>query len=90
MQVNIAIMWAFIKLRKVLESNRELARRFGELETRVDQHDEKISEIIEAIRRSSLRLPGTRRNRLPRSRNLLHAVPCAEEVAGRFTQSFLP
>ena len=49
-QVNIAIMCAFVKLREALETNRELARKFAELEARVGKHDEEISAIIEAIR----------------------------------------
>src|SRR5579884_448262 len=49
-RVNIAIMRAFIKLREAIEANRELARKFDELETRVDGHDRQIAEIIEAIR----------------------------------------
>jgi predicted DNA-binding transcriptional regulator YafY len=49
-QVNIAIMRTFIKLRRALETDRELARKFAELEARVGGHDEKIAEIIEAIR----------------------------------------
>jgi ORF6N domain len=49
-KVNIAIMRAFVKLRETLESNRELARQFGELERRVGKHDEEIAAIIDAIR----------------------------------------
>ncbi|HET9418844.1 MAG TPA: ORF6N domain-containing protein [Chthoniobacterales bacterium] len=49
-KVNIAIMRAFVKLREALETNRELAKRFAELETRIGKHDEEISAIIEAIR----------------------------------------
>jgi len=49
-QVNIAIMRAFVKLRETLETNRELARKFAELEARVGKHDEEIGAIIEAIR----------------------------------------
>jgi hypothetical protein len=49
-QVNIAIMRAFVKLRKTLETNRELAQKFAELEARVGKHDEEIGAIIEAIR----------------------------------------
>lgn len=48
--VNIAIMRAFVKLRETLETNRELARKFAELEARVGKHGEKIDAIIEAIR----------------------------------------
>jgi len=49
-KVNIAIMRAFVKLRETLETNRELARKFGELEGRVGKHDQEISAIIDAIR----------------------------------------
>jgi hypothetical protein len=48
--VNIAIMRAFVKLRAALESNRELAKRFADLETRIGKHDEEIAAIIDAIR----------------------------------------
>ena len=49
-KVNIAIMRAFVKLRQTLETNRELARKFAELEKRVGKHDQKIDAILEAIR----------------------------------------
>lgn len=49
-KVNIAIMRAFVKLRQTLETNRELARRFEELEKRVGEHDHEIAAILEAIR----------------------------------------
>lgn len=49
-KVNIAIMRAFVKLREMLDTNRELARRLAELEKRVGKHDEKIDAILEAIR----------------------------------------
>jgi hypothetical protein len=49
-KVNIAIMRAFVKLREALETNRELARKFADLEKRVGKHDKEITAIIEAIR----------------------------------------
>jgi hypothetical protein len=49
-KVNIAIMRAFVKLRETLETNRQLARKFEELQRRVGKHDEEIAAIIEAIR----------------------------------------
>jgi ORF6N domain len=48
--VNIAIMRAFVKIRGMLETNRELARKFAELERRVGKPDEEIGAILEAIR----------------------------------------
>jgi hypothetical protein len=50
-KVNITIMRAFVKLRWALETNREVAGKFSELERRVDKHDEEIGAILEAIRR---------------------------------------
>jgi len=49
-RVNIAIMRAFVKLRQMLETNSELARKFSELERRVGKHDRDIAAILEAIR----------------------------------------
>jgi hypothetical protein len=49
-KVNIAIMRAFVKLREALDTNRELAKKFVELECRVGKHDEEIAAILEAIR----------------------------------------
>jgi hypothetical protein len=49
-KVNIAIMRAFVKLRETLETNRELARKFAELEKHVGKHDDEIAAIIDAIR----------------------------------------
>jgi hypothetical protein len=49
-RVNIAIMRAFVKLRQMLETNRELARKFSELERRLGKHDQEIAAILEAIR----------------------------------------
>ena len=49
-KMNIAIMRAFVQLRRALETNRELARKFSELERRIDKHDTEIDAILEAIR----------------------------------------
>jgi ORF6N domain len=52
--VNIEIMRAFVKLRELLVSNKELARRFAQLETRLDkkltEQDRAIGAILSAIR----------------------------------------
>lgn len=49
-KVNIEIMRAFVRLRQLISSNRELAQKLDELDRRVSKHDAAISEIIEAIR----------------------------------------
>jgi hypothetical protein len=49
-QVNIAIMRAFVKLRRILSTNKELAQKLKELEQRIEKHDTEIHAIFEAIR----------------------------------------
>jgi hypothetical protein len=60
-KLNIDIMRAFVRLRHTLETNRELARKFSELEQRVGKHDEEIGAIIEAIRQLMAPLEKPRR-----------------------------
>ena len=48
-EVNIAIMRAFVQLRKMIASNKKLARKLKELEARVGEHDDQIQVIFEAI-----------------------------------------
>jgi hypothetical protein len=49
-QVNIAIMRAFVQMRELAASNLELAGKFAELERRVGKHDEAIRTLFDAIR----------------------------------------
>jgi uncharacterized membrane protein len=49
-QVNIAIMRAFVKLRQILSANKELAAKLKELEQRIENQDTEIHAIFEAIR----------------------------------------
>ncbi len=49
-QVNIAIMRAFVQLRGFLDIHKELARSIEELEQVVSVHDEKIQLIFSAIK----------------------------------------
>jgi uncharacterized membrane-anchored protein YjiN (DUF445 family) len=49
-QVNIAIMRAFVKLRDLLATHKELAQRLEELEGKFQRHDSQIREVFEAIR----------------------------------------
>lgn len=52
--MSVYVVRAFVHLRELLSSNRELARRFAELEARLDkrltQHDQAIAAILSAIR----------------------------------------
>jgi phage regulator Rha-like protein len=56
-QVNIAIMRAFVKLRETLSTNKELALKLKQLEMKTREHDEEIQAIFEAIRRLTERPP---------------------------------
>ena len=46
-QVNIAIMRTFVQLRRLMDSNRDLARRINALEAR---YDEQFSAVFDAIK----------------------------------------
>jgi len=47
--VNIAIMRAFVNLRKILNSNQKVSEKLKELEAKISVHDEEISRLFEAI-----------------------------------------
>ena len=48
-RVNIAIMRAFVKLREIFTTHKELAHQLSELEKRFERHDDDIAEIFKAI-----------------------------------------
>ena len=48
-QVNIAIMRVFVKLREIFSTHKELAHKLNELEGKVEKHDADIAAIFEAI-----------------------------------------
>lgn len=49
-QMTIYVVRAFVQLRALLASNRQLAEKFAELERKVCSHDEAIVGILKAIR----------------------------------------
>ena len=48
--VNIAIMRAFVKLRQILSTHKELTHKLEELERKTEKHDVEIQSIFETIR----------------------------------------
>jgi len=60
-QVNIAIMRAFVQMRELALSNRELARKIDELERKHARHDQQFTVVFDAIRQ--LMAPGERKGR---------------------------
>ncbi len=63
-QVNIAIMRAFVKLRHMLAANKELLNRLNELEHKIERHDTDIETIFEAIRQLMMPPPEKPKRRI--------------------------
>ena len=49
-EINIQIMRAFVRLREMIVSNKELARKLDALERKLASHDVHIQSLFEAIR----------------------------------------
>jgi hypothetical protein len=49
-QASVRVVRAFVRLREMLASNRELAQRLDELERKFEGHDAAIGNLFEAIR----------------------------------------
>lgn len=49
-EVSAYVVRAFVKLREMLRTHKELAQRLSELEKRIEVHDEEIVALFEAIR----------------------------------------
>ncbi len=49
-QMSIAIMRAFVRLRELISAHKELAQKLAELERKIQKHDTQIQSIFEAIR----------------------------------------
>ncbi len=49
-EVNIAIMRAFVRLREIMSTHKDLARKLDELERKLGEHDKKFTIVFEAIR----------------------------------------
>ena len=47
--VNVAIMRAFVRLREALSLHKELAHKLADLERKIENHDENIRSLFEAI-----------------------------------------
>ena len=64
--VNIEIMRAFVRMRELLTSNKELAQRIDELEASIEKklatHDQAIAAILSAIRQLMNPPPSKRRS----------------------------
>ena len=49
-RASLQVVRAFVRLREILATNKELAGKLSELDRRVSGHDEHIRRLVEAIR----------------------------------------
>jgi hypothetical protein len=49
-QVNIAIIRVFVRIRQILSTHRKLAQKLAQLEQKTEKHDTEITAIFDAIR----------------------------------------
>ena len=49
--MSVFVVRAFVRLREVLATHRELAVKLAELEQRLDTHDRAISQLFDTIKR---------------------------------------
>ena len=63
-EVNIAIMRAFVKLRDILTTHKDLARKLEDIERRLGQHDDHFRAVFEAIRQLMAPSPAKPKGRI--------------------------
>ena len=56
-EVNIAIMRAFVRLREIMTTHKDLARKLDDLEKKLGEHDKNFQIVFEAIRQLMLPPP---------------------------------
>lgn len=49
-EISVFVVRAFVRLREMLATNRQIAAKISELEQRLESHDETILDLIEALR----------------------------------------
>jgi phage regulator Rha-like protein len=49
-EVSVIVVRAFVRLRTILSTNKELAHKLNELERKIESHDETIQSLFDAIR----------------------------------------
>jgi hypothetical protein len=60
-QVNVAVIRAFVNLRRLIATNETLARKLAELERRLEGHDKSIKSLFDAIRELMVPPPKSKR-----------------------------
>ncbi len=62
-ETSVLVVRAFVRLREMVTTHRELAKKLAELEQRFEDHDKKIQTIFEAIRQL-MTPPGKQRKKI--------------------------
>jgi hypothetical protein len=62
-EVNIAIMRAFVRLRAILATHKDLAAKLEKMEKKLGEHDRHFQVVFEAIRQLTARPPAPAKNR---------------------------
>ena len=60
-KISINIIKAFVKLRELLSTHKELANKLNQMERKIEKHDEEIHMIFEAIRQLMIPLETPRK-----------------------------
>jgi len=60
-EVNIAIMRAFVKLRQMLESNEQLNRKFVAVIRKLGEHDKYFTVVFDELKKLTAQPPSSRR-----------------------------
>jgi len=63
-EVNIAIMRAFVRLRTIVSAHKELAEKLRELERKIGRHDKEIIAIFEVIKQLAEPLTERKKRRI--------------------------
>ena len=63
-EVNIAIVRAFVRLREILSTHKDLARKFDALERKLAEHDDKFTVVFDAIRKMMEPPPEPKKRRI--------------------------
>ena len=80
-QVNIVIMRAFVKLRELLSSHKEVLQKLDQLERKYERHDAQIKVVFDAIRKHPHQIVGTAFDRRISRSAVTRGIPSASAVA---------